>query len=141
MDLYELFHRTCCFHLHRVWHCLDQAATRRPLYIADSQFITGSNHVTCLVSPDIRKRVTSRTTNSVSHLNNQNICGTYWRLSGLPGSSEIDRENKCFITRRSQTCPCLFDNHKAVCSYLRDNKQCFILPSPSAVLNLLISGK
>jgi len=55
--------------------------------------------ITGFVSPDFRQTVTSRAANSVSQLHSQNICGTYWRLSGLPGSSEIDRENTCFITR------------------------------------------
>ena len=43
--------------------------------------------ITGFVSPDFRQTVTSRAANSVSQLHSQNICGTYWRLSGLPGSS------------------------------------------------------
>jgi hypothetical protein len=49
--------------------------------------------VTGLGIPDIWKTLTSRTGKFVSQLNSQNICGTYWRLSDLPGSSEIEKTN------------------------------------------------
>ena len=55
--------------------------------------------ITCLVSPDIRKILTSRTAKSVLQINSKNICGTYWRLSDLLGSSVKDREKKYFIIR------------------------------------------
>jgi len=42
MDLYELFHRTYCFHLHGVWPCLDSGCYSPASYRADSQFSTGS---------------------------------------------------------------------------------------------------
>jgi hypothetical protein len=49
MDLYELFHRTYCFHLHGVWSCLDSGCYSLASYRVDSQFVTGSVHLTLVV--------------------------------------------------------------------------------------------
>ena len=49
MRLYEQFHRTYCFHLHGGLPCFDSGWYSPSSYRADSQFITGSAHLTFVV--------------------------------------------------------------------------------------------